>query len=458
MGAIKKAGVEFYAKIDTNRDLIGAADQFSAEVIVDTTGDVLTDDSANASIGAFVEVGETGIYRAPITLTDEGDYTISVKWTDGTSTEYIPFPVEVKAADMTDIKDLIDALQTDMTSVKEQIDVLDEAELNGISEQVTSVNESVEYIKELISDVTTTVTVAGDATAAFTEDGKVVGKTSGAEGVVSVATYDADADVTTVTLSNTKGVFEVEDVTATDGSTQTLTSTTVAGSAVDSVMEFVNALNDSIADGNDSLNVIKTYTDNLELMLEGKEYTDTEGNVVSADDSKGLAEIYTEITANGVSIADANTAIANLDTKVGDIQTSVEGKIADVQAAVDALTDADNADSLVSKVNAIKTVVDANSDVLTDAGYGLEALKGLIDTANSSIDDLVADWADGGRLEVRFDTLDSTLSDLDTAVNNAKTAIQDDIANLSSSLDDKYAALDSKLDSIAGAQQYKGFV
>jgi peptidoglycan hydrolase CwlO-like protein len=359
---------------------------------------------------------------------------------------------------MTDIKDLIDALQSDMTSVKEQIDVLDEAELNGISEQVTSVNESVEYIKELISDVTTTVTVAGDATAAFAEGGKVVGQTSGAEGVVSVATYDADADVTTVTLSNTKGVFEVEDVTAVDGSTQTLTGATVAGSAVDSVMEFVNALNDSIAAGNDSLNVIKTYTDNLELMLEGKEYTDTEGNVVSADDSKGLAEIYAEITANGVSIADANTAIANLDTKVGDIQTSVEGKIADVQAAVDALTDADNADSLVSKINAIKTVVDANEATLEDEGYGLEAIKGLIDTANSSIDSLVADFADGGRLEVRFDDLDTAVANVSDAVADARTAIQDDIANLSSSLDDKYAALDGKLDALSSAQSYKGFV
>jgi len=382
MGAIKKAGVEFYAKIDTNRDLIGAASQFSAEVIVDASGDVLTNDSANASIGSFTEVGSTGIYRAPVTLTDEGDYTVSVKWQDPDDTdnhEYIPFPVEVKAADMSDIKSLIDALQTDMTAVKGQVDTLDEDELNGIAESVADLANHVATVEGLLD---------GDDNAS---------------------------------------------------------------------LQVLKDLLDQIA-GTEGLESIKGFVDNVELMLEGKAYTDTEGNAVTADDSRGLVEIYNAITANGTSISDANTAIANLDTKVGNIQTSVEGKIADVQAAVDALTDADNADSLVSKVNAIKTVVDANKATLEDAGYGLDALKTLIETADSAIDALAADWADGGRLEVRFDTIDTTLADLNTAVNDAKDAIQTDIANLSTSLDNKYATLSDKLDNISGAQSYKGFV
>jgi len=382
MGAIKKAGVEFFAKIDTNRDLIGAADQFTAEVIVDASGDVLTNDSDNASIGAFAEVGSTGIYRAPITLTDEGDFTVSVKWQDPDDAdkhEYIPFPVEVKAADMSDIKALIDALQTDMTAVKGQVDTLDEEELNGIAEQVTALADHVATIEGLLD---------GDDNAS---------------------------------------------------------------------LQVLKDLLDQIA-GTEGIESIKGFVDNVELMLEGKEYTDTEGNVVSADDSRGLVEIYNAITANGTSIADANTAISDLSTQVSTFKTSVESKIDDVQAAVDALTDADNADSLVSKVNAIKTVVDANKATLEDAGYGLDALKTLIETADSAIDGLVADFADGGRLEVRFDDLDTAVANVSTAVNDAKEAIQTDIANLSSSLDDKYNSLNGKLDNISGAQQYKGFI
>jgi hypothetical protein len=379
MGAIKKAGVEFFAKIDTNRDLIGKASEFTAEVIVDADGTVLDDSATNASIGAFSEVGSTGIYRAPITLTDEGDYTVSVKWTDGTDTEYIPFPVEVKSADMSDIKALIDTLQTDMTAVKGQVDTLDEAELNGIAEQVTALADHVATIEGLL---------------------------------------DGDDNASLEVLKQ--------------------------------LLEDIN--------GNEGIEKLKTFVDNVELMLEGKEYVDTEGNTVAADDSKGLVEIYNAIAANGTSIADANTAISDLSNQVSVFRTSVETKVDDVQAAVDALTDDTNADSLVSKINAVKTVVDANSDVLTDAGFGNEALKNLIDTLDTNLDALIADFADGGRLEVRFDTIDTAISDLDGALSTAKTEITDAITAQTTHLDGRLDDIDAALGNISGAQQYKGFV
>jgi len=382
MSSIKKKGVEFFAKVDTNRDLIGAQDQFTATVIVDADGSILTNDSDNASIGAFEEVGETGIYRAPITLTDEGDFTVSVKWQDPddeNNHEYIPFPIEIKSADMSDIKSLIDTLQVDMSAVKGQVDTLDEEELNGIAESVSSLAEHVATIEGLL---------------------------------------DGDDD---------------------------------------NSLQVLKDLLDQIA-GTEGIESIKGFVDNVELMLEGKAYVDVDGNEVAEADSFGLAEIFTKITDNGTSIADANSAISDLSTQVQTFKTSVEDKVDAVQAAVDALTDADDADSIVSKINAIKVVVDANKGLLEDTDFGLDALKTLIETADTAIDGLVADFADGGRLEVRFDDLDTAVSDVSTAVSDAKTAIQTDISNLSTSLDDKYSALDSKLDAISGAQNYKGFV
>lgn len=378
MGAIKKAGVQFFAKIDTNRDLIGAATQFSAEVVVDADGSILTDASANASIGAFVEVGSTGIYRAPVTLTDEGDYTISVKWTDGTDTEYIPFPVEVKAADMSDIKALIDALQGDVTSVKTQVDVLDEASLNGIEASVATLNTNVSTIEAML---------------------------------------DGDDNASLNVLKTL-----IEDI---------------SGSGLGAISEFV---------------------DNLELMLEGKAYVDTNGVAVTADDSKGLIEIFNAIVANGTDIATANAAIADLDADVVAFKTSVEGKIADLDAVVDAFQL-----SVEGKVDAVKTVVDANSSVLTDAAFGNSALKDLIDNLDG---DLVSALAG---MNTRFDTVDAantanttTITDaiasLDTVVDTANADIQALINAQTATLEGRFDSVDSALSNISGAQQYKGFV
>jgi len=358
MGAIKKAGVQFHAKIDTNRDLIGAAAQFTAEVIVDADGSILTDASANASIGAFTEVGSTGIYRAPVTLTDQGDYTISVKWTDGVNTEHIPFPVEVKSADMSDLETLLNTLQTDMTSVKTQVDVLDEATLNALDAKINTINTTVDAIKLLTDN---------------------------------------------------------------------------PGGAVNSVMEFVTAINDALSTGGNSLSVLSGYTDNLELMLEGKAYTDTTGAAVAAADSKGLAEIFAEIQTNGVDIATANTALTNLSAQVTAFKTSVEGKVDQVQLDLtQGVTD------IRADVAAVKTVVDANSAILGDAVYGNAALKALIDGVSGDLATAV-----------------TTITNADAA---NTTTITDAITAAKTAMDSRFDTVDSALANISGAQTYKGFV
>ena len=386
MGAIKKAGVEFFAKIDTNRDLIGKESEFTAEVIVDADGSILTDASDNASIGTFTEVGSTGIYRAPITLTDEGDFTVSVKWTDTDDSdkhEYIPFPVEVKSADMSDIKALIDALQTDMTAVKGQVDTLDEEELNGIAESVSDLASHVATVEGLLD---------GDDNAS---------------------------------------------------------------------LQVLKDLLDQIA-GTEGLDAIKGFVDNVELMLEGKEYTDTEGNVVAADDSKGLIEIFNAITSNGTDIATANAAITDLDGDVANFKTSVEGLIGTADDAADAATlfgkIRASRESIEAKSDAIKTVVDANKATLEDAGYGLDALKTLIETCDTAVDTLVTDFADGGRLEVRFDDIDTAIANVNTAVTDARDDITTAIANQTTHLDGRLDDLDAAIAAGNARQEYKGFV
>jgi peptidoglycan hydrolase CwlO-like protein len=212
-------------------------------------------------------------------------------------------------------------------------------------------------------------------------------------------------------------------------------------------MEFVSAINDALDNGGSGLEALEGYTDNLELMLEGKEYVDTTGATVAAADSHGLTEIFAAIESNGTDIETANTAITDLDGDVAALRTSVEAKVDAVQATLDGMLDAADAGSLVSKVDAIKVVVDANKATLEDAGYGLSAIKDLIDTLDTNLDALIADWADGGRLEVRFDDIDTGLADINTAITNQTTH-----------LDGRFDDLDSAIATIAGAQQYKGFV
>jgi len=53
MGTVKKAGTDFYAKVDTNKDLFGAAAGFESSYVNDATGTVV------AGVNAFSEVTKT---------------------------------------------------------------------------------------------------------------------------------------------------------------------------------------------------------------------------------------------------------------------------------------------------------------------------------------------------------------------------------------------------------------
>jgi prefoldin subunit 5 len=192
----------------------------------------------------------------------------------------------------------------------------------------------------------------------------------------------------------------------------------------------LNVLKSLIEDiSNSGLDSISTFVDNVELMLEGKEYIDTEGNVVSAEDSKGLREIFDAIDSSGGDttyirgkIDDVIINMNNYYDGVTDNQVIIKGKINDV---------------VIPGLEEVKAVVDANKAHLEDSGYGLDALKTLLDNLTLSVGNISTDNSDV--LDVLNDGT------------NGLAAIKDSIMN-------KLDSMDAKLDNIATATTSRIFV
>jgi len=177
-------------------------------------------------------------------------------------------------------------------------------------------------------------------------------------------------------------------------------------STVNSVMEFVTSLNDALKDGSTGLAALKGYTDDIENMLSGAD-TLSDGSD-SPFAGKGLIEAFDAIGANATA----------LSTQLTDTQTALNGAITSAK------------DDIIAGVDAVKTVVDANKAYLEDAGYGLSALKDLIDgistsmsTHDADIKDILADSTNGleaihNTITNRFDTVDSSLSTIDGKLDN----------------------------------------
>ena len=125
-----------------------------------------------------------------------------------------------------------------------------------------------------------------------------------------------------------------------------------------------------------------------------------------------------------------NTAL--FERRTGVNFSSIESKIA-------AMNDEDDENSLISKVNAVKDVVDANEALLENDTYGLRKIK-------DKLNDLAALFEDGGDIEVRFDKIDDAISDLST-----------DIATLSSHMDDRFDEVLNKIDTFSRQTSYQTF-
>jgi hypothetical protein len=331
--------------------------------------------------------------------------------------------VVVVNASLDDIKTAVDSAQTDITAIKATTDLLNTAELEGIAEQITGVQTTVNSVNDLIVNKTAELTFTGiDETANLVVGDDVVGDTSGAIGTVVSSVFGTD---TVVSIQSVVGIFVVGETVTGTGVSSAISSLIEGNTAVDSVMEFVAEINAALADGSSGLDVIAGYTDNLELMLEGKAYTNTLGASISEADSKGLVEIFAEITSNGVDIGTAISSIGAVSTSVGALQTAVDNGFTSIEASVAAFKL-----SVEAKVDGVKTVVDANASVLGHVSHGNASLKGLLDTLTTNL----------SAVDTDVNSVIATLGDATFGLSAIKTLL--------GTMDAKLDTMDGKLDTL----------
>jgi len=357
--------------------------------------------------------GRTGSYVAMITFPTVGDFTGHVS-NPSLNMDNEAFPIRVGAATVDDVNTAIEALQTDLTAVKGQVDTLDEATVNGISGKVDALSNNLDAVHTLIKDTSDVyVEIAGNETAIIGQGETITGVTSAATGVVQYVTYDATLDVTKVTMQSATGTFQVGEV-VNDGTTSTTGAiSSTKNNVINSVIEFVQDIK-TLLGSNSGLATLKTINNDIEHMLKGDALLDD--GTVNPTATKGLSQIFDELVANHADVTaiktlaeDATVGFSAIKTAVSDSRISIEGKI-------DALVNTADANSLVSKVDAVKVIVDANKALLEDATNGLAPIMTGVNT-------IAAMFATGGTAELRFSTIDTAITNLDAAVTAQTTHI-----------------------------------
>ena len=378
------------------------------------------------------------MYKVQVTIPTTGDYTLVVNNTSAGMDNH-PFPVVVTNATIDDVKGVVDDLTTTLANVEAQVNTLDEATVNAIASQVQQVQTTVDNVKQLIQDTASSFVLSGDETGTISVGDTVTGDTSGAKGVVKSVTYDTTGNATTVELSSTQGAFQVGETVNNGTASTTGTISDVTLSPIDSVMEFVNQINNALTNGASSLDVLKTLTDDVENMLRG-DTTLSDGSP-SPFAGKGLVAIYDQAVQNGVDIGTANTALADATNGLAAIKTAVTTAETNIRADIAALTDSTNANSLVSKIDAAKQVIDSNAAALTDSTSGLAALRGVLDTLSSNIA-----------------THDTDIKAILNASDGGLADIKSVMVSRFDSVDSQLATINGKIDGIAGSQGFEVLV
>lgn len=364
MTSVDAAAFEFEATVDpVTTVVVGAVDAGSREIelqaiagitkgssvkiagnyhrVVKVDGNVATVKKPLVSAltdGEAVELsGRTGTYGIPVTFPAVGNYTLHVtNFEAGMDNE--PCPIVVSEAGVDDLKALIEGVDAKVDSVKSQVDTLDEEEVNGISEQVTAMAETLGAVKDLIKD--------------------------------------ADGDT------------------------------------VNSVYEFVENINNMLEGSAGVQNLLK-INKNLEHMLNGS--AKLEDDVDNPTAGKGLVAIFDEIEAGNADVEAIKGLAENAQHGFAAIKQSVVDARASIEAKIEALMDEDNANSLISKINTIKSVVDAN-------GGKLDALNtALLDPATGAVKGI------NDKLDV-----------LNTALGEVKTELSDKIAEVKALVTDRF--------------------
>jgi len=195
-----------------------------------------------------------------------------------------------------------------------------------------------------------------------------------------------------------------EQITAVDtnlGNLTTLVDTVDANDGITSLRELLN----DIQTGGVNVDSLINGQADIQSMIKGDEFL-SDGTTANPLFGKGLDEIFDEIQSNLVAV----------DGYVTDAKDSIESNIAAFKLSVEA------------KVDDVKAVVDANAAILGDATFGNEAIKNAVDalsTLNTN----------------QYDSVEAILNDATNGLAAVKTAIMDQLT-----------AMDAKLDTILSNQ------
>lgn len=417
---MRKVGVQFYPGIGVDPDLTGLASTLTAKYKLEGSTAGFT-----AISGTFTEE-YPGFYTIPLTLNAAGSYLIVFESTDsriGIKEGY----VEVSNTSIDDIKLAIDQAQNDITLVKQQVDVLDEAELNNVAEQITALQAVTDKIVTALNDTTDVYfELNGDETANLTKGMTITGVTSGASGILNSATYDATTDITKVVVNGVTGAYVVGESVNNGSVNTTGVIQAITVNIVNSVLEFVNQINETLLSGGSSLDILRKFSLDVEHMILGD--ATLEDGSANPTVGKGVTQIFdelvsthTDLTALKALAEDATFGFSALKTAITNSQTAIETKIT-------ALMDETDPNSIAGRIVSVQATVDANANILGDATFGNSAIR-------TAIDNLAAQNA------TENTNVLNTLNDASTGLAAIKTAVMDQLA-----------IMDGKLDTIISTQ------
>lgn len=239
---------------------------------------------------------------------------------------------------------------------------------------------------------------------------------------VKEAVDAAQGDITSIKavtdLLNTDELEGIsEQITAAQTALTDLTTIVDSADSQDSITSIRELLND-IQAGGVNVDALLNGQKDVEAMLNGDEFL-SDGETANPTKDKGLVEIFDSIAPI-----------------LGDVQSAIT-------TAKDAIVANTNAarDTIIEKTDAIQTVVDANKATLEDAGFGLSALKTLIDDVQTSVS-----------------AGETNIVDLLSDATNGLAAIKSELVSRFDSVDSQLAAIDGKVEAGNHAQAYRVFV
>lgn len=408
---------------------------------IDTTNNILGIDralvGASADAAPVDKKGNTGTYKSSVTIATPGDYVAFVSNYE-LGMGHTSYPLVVETANIDDVKSVLDAVKTEVDTIQNQVTVLDPTAMANIDSKVTTVNTTVTSIKSLIDDAQDVIiTLNGDETATVPVGTNVTGDTSTATGLVTGVTYDATTTLTTVLVNNVVGKFVVGETLNNGTASTTGTIQTLVNDAVNNVIDFVKEISNALSTGGSSLAALKALNNDIEHMLKGDATLDD--GTTNPLAGFGLDSIMSSVAAVKADTAAVRTLAEDAAYGFSAIRTAIDNGRNSIESQIAALSDTTNANSLASKIDAAKVVVDANSSALTDAGFGLSATK-------TALDNLAGLFATGGAVELRFTNLESYTQNLSTA-----------IADQTTHIDGKFADVMNGLNSLGAKTSYTVF-